>query len=411
MTPTPEAPPPRLQDKLHHDLGIAPDILSIRREVRDFADQHVLPAAYDIGHREESVSAFPRELMSQIARQGLFKIPFSEQEGGRGLTHPASATAVMIEELAYHSNSVAAVVDVNCILAGNALRHGSAQIRQSYLLPLLNGTRIGSFATTEPNASTDLSLNALKTIATRTGDGYRISGHKRFISNAPVADFVAVLCVDGDAMTMIVVDLESDGVRVGAPDRKLGNHGQLTADIWFDNVAVPRDNVLGKPGQGLRIALETLTYGRIGIAASGVGMAQALFDLSVQRLKTRTAFGRPVAQFQYWQFRLAERATEIENARNLYMKAARRLDEAAGPPEPEAAMAKWYSTNLAGEFARDAVQIFGGYGFMRELAADGSRYRVEEIYRDCKIAEIYEGTNEIQKLIIARQIFGKDITG
>ncbi len=406
-----DAPLIRLQETLHHDLGLPPDILSVRREVRDFADQYVEPVAFEIGHREETVAAFPRELMTRMAGQGLFRIPFRPNEGGRGLPRPAMATAVMIEELAYHSNSVAAVVDVNCILAGNALRHGSAQIRQAYLLPLLEGRKIGSFATTEPDASTDLSLNALRTIATRTEDGYVISGRKRFISNAPVADFVTLLCVDGDRMTMIVVDLDSPGIRVGAPDRKLGNHGQLTADIYFDKVFAPHANVLGKPGQGLRIALETLTFGRIGIAASGVGMAQALFDHSVRRLKTRNAFGRPIAQFQYWQFRMAERATEIENARNLYLKAARRLDEEAGIPEPEAAMAKWYATNLAGEFARDAVQIFGGYGYMRELAADGSRYRVEEIYRDCKIAEIYEGTNEIQKLVIARQIFGKDITG
>lgn len=411
MTLKHDAPPTRLQDKLHHELDVPADILAVRSEVRDFAEQYVAPAAYEIGHREESVSAFPRDLMNRMARQGLFKIPFTAEEGGRGLVQPAMATAVMIEELAYHSNSVAAVVDVNCILAGNALRHGSDRIQKTYLLPLLEGRKIGSFATTEPDASTDLSLNALRTVATRTKDSYVINGRKRFISNAPVAEFVAVLCVDRDRMSMIVVDLDSPGVRVGAPDRKLGNHGQLTADIYFDNVAVPLENVLGQPGQGLRIALETLTYGRIGIAASGVGMAQALFDYSVERLRTRQAFGRPIAQSQYWQFRLAERATEIENARNLYMKAARRLDDGAGVPEPEAAMAKWYATNLAGEFARDAVQIFGGYGFMRELAADGSHYRVEEIYRDCKIAEIYEGTNEIQKLVIARQIFGKDITG
>ncbi|MNV73797.1 Acyl-CoA dehydrogenase [compost metagenome] len=140
-------------------------------------------------------------------------------------------------------------------------------------------------------------------------------------------------------------------------------------------------------------------------------MAQAVFDHSVERLKTRQAFGKSIAQYQYWQFKLAERATEIENARNLYLKAAIRLDGGESFPEPEAAMAKWYATNLAGEFAREGVQIFGGYGFMKKLAADGSRYRVEEIYRDCKITEIYEGANEIQKVVIARAIFGKDIVG
>jgi len=184
-----------------------------------------------------------------------------------------------------------------------------------------------------------------------------------------------------------VVDLDAEGVRVGAPDRKMGNHGQLTADIYFENVHVPAENVVGATGGGLKIALQTLTYGRIGIAASGVGMAQATFDHSVDRLKMRQAFGKRLAQFQHWQFKLAERATEIENARNLYMKAAFRMDAGEAFPEPEAAMAKWYATNLAAEFARDGVQIFGGYGFMKEVAADRSHYRVEEIYRDCKIAE------------------------
>ncbi|MCA8900604.1 MAG: acyl-CoA dehydrogenase family protein [Hyphomonas sp.] len=411
MTSTLATQPVRLQERLSHDVGIPAETLAIRQEVRDFADGHVAPLAYEIGHREEAAENFPRALMDRMARQGLFRIPFTHPEGGRGLNYPAMATAVMIEELAYHSNSVAAVVDVNCILAGNALRHGSEKIRKSCLLPLLEGHKIGSFATTEPDASTDLSVEALRTEAKHVGGKYVVNGRKRFISNAPVADFVTLLCIEGTGMTMLVVDLDAPGVHVGAPDKKLGNHGQLTADIYFDNVEVPEDNVLGEPGRGLKIALETLTYGRIGIAASGVGMAQALLDHSVQRLQTRKAFGKPIAQFQHWQFRMAERATEIENARNLYMKAARRLDEGPGFPEPEAAMAKWYATNLAGEFARDAVQIYGGYGYMRELAADSSHYRVEEIYRDCKIAEIYEGANEIQKLVIARSIFGKDITG
>lgn len=401
----------RYQDSLYHDQNVPAEILTIRLEVRRFADEHVAPVAYAIGHTEESVASFPRDLFAKMAKAGLFRIPFAADVAGRGVNHPATATAVMIEELAYHSNSVAAIVDVHCILAGNALKHGSESIKQRYLAPLLSGEMIGSFATTEPDASTDLSVEAMRTIATRTNDGYVVNGRKRYISNAPVADFVVLLCVDGERMTELVVELDWPGVRVGKPDKKMGNHGQLTADIYFDNVKVPVGNVVGQPGQGLKIALQTLTYGRVGIAASGVGMAQALFDHSAERLKTRRAFGKAIAQFQHWQFKMAERATEIENARNLYLKAALRMDDGHAFPEPEAAMAKWYGTNLAGEFARDAVQIFGGYGFMRELAADGSHYRVEEIYRDCKIAEIYEGANEIQKLVIGRSIFGKDITG
>jgi butyryl-CoA dehydrogenase len=401
----------RYQDSLYHDLITPAETLAVRAEVRRFADQYLAPEAHRIGHTEESVESFPRALFAQMAQAGLFRIPFGAEVGGRGLQYPVAATAVMIEELAYYSNSVAAVVDVHCILAGNALRHGSDSIKERYLKPLLAGEKIGSFATTEPDASTDLSVEAMCTVASREGDRYVVNGRKRFISNAPVADFVVLLCVDGERMTELVIDLDAPGVRVGAPDKKMGNHGQLTADIYFDNVVVALENVVGQPGQGLKIALQTLTYGRIGIAGSGAGMAQALFDQCAARLKARRAFGKAIAQYQHWQFKMAERATEIENARNLYLKAALRMDSGLAFPEPEAAMAKWYATNLAGEFARDAVQVFGGYGFMRELGADGSHYRVEEIYRDCKIAEIYEGTNEIQKLVIARAIFGKDITG
>lgn len=402
---------PRQQDLLFHDLFTPPEVLAVRAEVRAFADTHVQPEAWDIGHRDEKVEHFPRALFRKMADAGLFRIPFSAAIGGRGLDHAATATATMIEELAYHSNSVAAIVDVHCILAGHALKHASAELQRRYLAPLLAGDKIGSFATTEPDASTDLSVNAMVTHARLEGEQFVINGRKRYITNSPVADFVVLLAVDDGRMSEIVVDLDTPGVRVGTPDRKLGNHGQLTADIWFDNVRVPASQLVGTRGSGLRIALETLTYGRIGIAASGVGMAQAVFDESVQRLKTRHAFGKPVGANQHWQFRLAERATELENARNLYLKAALRMDAGIAFPEPEAAMAKWYGTNLAADIARDGVQVFGGYGFTRELGADGSRFRVEEIYRDCKIAEIYEGTNEIQKLVIARALFGKSMTG
>ncbi len=403
--------PERFQPQLYHDLLTPEESLAVRKEVRQFVDEHVAPVAWEIGHCSESIENFPRALFRKMAEAGLYRIPFRADVGGRGLAFPATATAILIEELAYHSNSVAAIVDVHCILAGHALQHASPDLQRRYLAPLLAGDKIGGFATTEPDASTDLSVNVMQTVASANAGGYVINGRKRFITNAPVADFVVLLCVDDGRMTEIVVDLDTPGVRVGAPDQKMGNHGQLTADITFDNVRVPIENVVGKPGGGLKIALQTLTYGRVGIAASGVGMAQALFDHSTQRLKTRRAFGKTIAQFQHWQFKLAERATEIENARNLYLKAALRMDAGEAFPEPEAAMAKWYATNLAGEFARDGVQIFGGYGFMKELAADRSHYRVEEIYRDCKISEIYEGTNEIQKLVIARAIFGKDITG
>ncbi len=403
--------PSRLQPALYQDLITPIEVLEIREKVRRFCDTELAPIAWEMGHREESVANFPYELFKKMAQAGLFRIPFGKQVGGDGLYYPAMATAVLIEELAYYSNSVAAIVDVHCILAGHALMHATPELQARYLAPLLAGEKIGAFATTEPDASTDLPVSVMRTIAQRDGDKYIVNGQKRYITNAPVADFVVLLCVDGERMTELVIDLNQTGVSVGEPDKKIGNHGQLTADIYFNNVEVPLTNVVGDVGNGLKIALQTLTYGRIGIAASGVGMAQTVFDHSVDRLKARKAFGKVIGQFQYWQFKLAERATEIENARNLYLKAALRMDQGKVFPEPEAAMAKWYATNLASELARDGVQIFGGYGFTRELGHDKSHYHVEEVYRDCKIAEIYEGTNEIQKWVIARHIFGKEITG
>lgn len=403
--------PPRNEPQLYHDLLSPPELVELRAEVRAFAEAEVAPRARSIGEGPEAVENFPRELFALMGKAGLFRIPFPREVGGRGLSCPAAATAAVIEELSYYSSSVGAIYDVHCILAGHALIQGSDFLKQKYLAPLLSGEVIGSFATTEPDASTDLSTSSMVTDATPVDGGWRVSGHKRWITNSPVAGFVIVLCREGGRMTELVIDLDADGVRVGPPDRKIGNHGQLTADIYFDNVFVPEQNLLGVSGGGLKVALQTLTYGRIGIAAAGVGMAQSLFDQVIERMKTRRLFGKAIAEMQHWQFRVAERATEIENARNLYLKAALRKDAGVAFPEPEAAMAKYYATNLAGDFAREAVQVFGGYGFMKELSHDGSHYHVGEIYRDVKISEIYEGANEVQKWIIARQIFGKDVTG
>lgn len=289
---------------------------------------------------------------------------------------------------------------------------GSEELKEKYLKPLIGAAevKIGSFATTEPEASSELSPRSIKTTARKEGNKWILSGHKRFITNAPVCDFIVTLCSIEGRISELVVDSNLKGVKIGEPDKKIGNRGQLTSDIWFDNVEVPEENLVGEIGKGLRIALGTLTYGRIGIGATGVGMAQAAFDESVDYMKQREAFGKKIAQFQYWQFRLAERATQIECARNLYYKAGYRMDHGVEFPEPEAAMAKYFGTEVAECMARDAVQIFGGYGYMRLLEADKSTYKVEQLYRDCKISSIYEGTNEIQKWIIAREIFGKELT-
>lgn len=401
----------RKMDSLYHDLILPEETLDIRKKVREFAERVVAPRAYEIATLEEAVENFPWDVFNAMAEEGLFKIPFPKEVGGLGLEHPTCATVVAAEELAYFSNSVAAIYDVHCILSGNALMYGSDDLKERYLKPMIKGEIVGSFATTEPEASSDISIRAMKSVAVKKDDGsYVVNGQKRFITNGPVANHVCVLVKVDDKMTELVIDLNQPGVTVGAPDKKMGNRGQLTCDLHFDNVEVPANNRIGEEGKGLHIALGTLTYGRIGIAATGVGMAQAAFDQGAAYLSSREAFGRKLVQFQHWQFKWAERAIQIENSRNLYAKAAVLKDRGTEFPEPESAGAKYYATECAGDIARDVVQIFGGYGFLRELGFDGSRCEVEQIYRDCKIAEIYEGTNEIQKMVLARTIFGRDIT-
>lgn len=399
--------PPRMQDRLYHDMILPGEAIDIRKKAREFAIKQVAPIGYQIAHTEETKDTFPLEIFRSLAEEDFFRIPFPKEFGGLGLKHPVCATVVTVEELAYVSNSVAAIYDVHCILAGHALMYGSEALKQKYLRPVTLGNKIACFATTEPGASSELSPRTLKTTATKKGGKYIVNGQKRFITNSCVADFVTTLVNTDGELSMLVIDLNLKGCNVGMPDKKLGNKGQLTADIHFTDVEVPSENLIGEEGKGLHIALGTLTYGRVGIGASGVGMAQSAYDECVEYMNNREAFGKKVAQFQYWQFKMAERAIQIENARNLYCKAALRMDNGVEFPEPEAAGAKYYSTQCAVDMARDAVQIFGGYGFMELLGQDGSMYKVEEIYRDSKITEIYEGTNEIQKLIIAREIFGK----
>ena len=408
----PTLAPTRQADRLYPDLLSPGETGEIRDRVRKIAADVVAPAARQIANGDERVDGFPREVFDGLAAEGLFRVPFGAEVGGDGLEHPVTATAVAIEELAYYSSSIAAVFDVHCILAGNVLTHGTPAQQQRWLRPVAEGTMVGAFATTEPDASSDLSPQAVQTVAVRHGDTWVLNGRKRWISNSPVAGLIVTLARTEDRLSMFIVDTSLPGVRVGEPDQKMGNRGQLTADVWLEDVELLDDALLGsEPGQGLRHALATLTLGRIGIAAAGVGMAQAAFDHAVAHLSTREAFGRKVAANQHWQFLMAERATELENARTLYLKAALRRDSGVKFPEPEAAMAKYYGSRLAVDLARDAVQAFGGLGFARELSADGTPGPVEAIYRDSKIGEIYEGTNEILKWVVARQIFGKEVTG
>ena len=402
----------RTADRMWHDVFLPDDVQHVRAMAREAVATHLAPVAREIAQREESVDSFPWSAFTGLAGAGCFAVPF-EQPFGAGLRHPMLATCIVTEEIAYESSSLAGVYDGQCILNARALSFAQPHIREQVLPGLISGDAVFAFATTEPDASSDLTPTALRTVATRNPNGFTVNGRKRWITNATVADWVCVLCRDGDTddATMLLVDMHSPGIQVGEPDLKMGHRGQITADIVFDNVAVLADHALGAAGRGLATALASLAAGRLGIAAAGVGVAQVALDLAVARLRSRELFGRKLGEMQYWQYKLAERATELEAARAMYQKAAVRLDRGDRSGEPEASMAKSYATRLANDLARDALQIHGGYGFARRVSATGERYRLEEIYRDAKILEIFEGANEVLQWVIARHLIGRDITG
>jgi alkylation response protein AidB-like acyl-CoA dehydrogenase len=396
---------------MSHDVWLPAETSLLRGHARAAVEKHVAPVARAIGAAEESADSFPWEAFRGLADEGLFAVPFAGPQGA-GLQFPMLGTCTVTEEIAYHSSSLAGVYDGQCILVPKALSFAQPQVREALLPDLISGRGAYSFATTEPDASSDLSNETLRTELTDNADGFVLTGRKRWITNACVAQWAAVLCKHGDRATMVLVDLQNTpGVRVGAPDLKLGHRGQLTSDIVFENAHVPAENVLGETGRGLAVALSCLVRGRIGIAAAGVGVAQAAMDLAVERLRTRHVFGKPLGAMQHWQFVLAERATEIECARTLYQKAAYLLDTGDATAEPEAAMAKHYATRLAVDLVREAIQIHGALGFARSVSESGESVRLEELYRDAKILEIFEGANELQKWIVARRLIGREITG
>lgn len=403
--------PARRADTLFQDVWLPEETKKLRTEARQFAQDVLRPVAHRLNTTEESVDIFPREQFNALARSGLYGVPFPADVGGRGLEFPILGTLTVIEELGYYTPGFAsALYDGQAILVGKTLLQAPPHIRNTYLPQLVRGEFVGSFATSEPEASTDLSVQSMQTVATRVEGGYRISGVKRWITNSAVADWIVMLCKTGDKLTMLMADMKAEGVKVCRPDRKMGNHVQLTSDIHFNNVFVPDERVIGTEGSGLRVALGALALGRMGIGAIGVGMAQAAFDFAADYMCKRKVFGQELARMQHWQYVFADHAVGIEQARSLYQKAGYRYD-LQGQAEVEGAMAKLTGSRLAVDVARDAIQVCGAYGFVRELSGPGQLMPLESIYRDAKIGEIYEGANEVQKWVIARNIFGRAMTG
>lgn len=401
----------RLSDDLDNMLGLPSEIAAIRDEARSFADATLRPVAAELNCTPERRDGFRHDIFAAMAKADLFAIPFARDVGGRGLDHPTLATLVVAEELGYYSAGIAsAMYDAQAILVGKTLDAAGGDMRMRYLPALIRGEFVACFATSEPNASTDLSIQSIETRAEPVEGGWRVDGAKRWITNSPAARYMVLLCRTGDALSMLFVDLAQDGVHVSDPDLKMGNNAQLTADVRFDNVFVPADHVLGAPNAGLRAALGSLALGRMGIGAIGVGMAQRAIDVAVDYMSRRHVYGKPIAANQHWQYRFADHATGIECARSLYRKAAL-VHDSGGDASILASMAKVKGSALAVDVARDAIQATGGYGFARHMPGAGLDWPLEAIYRDAKIGEIYEGANEVQKWIVARRLFGRAITG
>jgi butyryl-CoA dehydrogenase len=401
----------RQADTLFNDLFLPAETLAIRAEARDFADRVLRPAAAALNTTPERRDSFRHDIFAEIAQAGLLAVPFATDVGGRGLAYPTLAAMVVLEELGYYSAGIAAAMfDAHVLLVGKTLDNAGGALRECFLPGLIKGEFVAAFATSEPGASTDLSVKSIRTIAEKVAGGWRVNGAKRWITNAVVAGHLVLLCRTGEQLSMLFVDMQAPGVIVADPDLKMGNQAQLTSDIIFRDVFVPEDRVLGEPGQGLRAALGSLMLGRMGIGAIGVGMAQRAFDVATDYISHRTVYGQPIASFQHWQFRFAEHALGLEAARSLYQKAALAMD-AKQDAATIAAMGKIEGSALAVDVARDAIQACGGYGFARQLIGGEQSWPLEAIYRDAKIGEIYEGANEVQKWIIARKIFGRQITG
>jgi len=366
----------------------------LREALRDFAATRLAPfaAQWDREH------TFPKDALRELAALGTFGIAVPEKYGGAGMDY--TALAVALEEIAAGDGGVSTVISVNnCPVCAILMGFASEAQKKRFLVPLASGEALGAFCLTEPHVGSNAA--ALRTNATRDGDGYVLNGVKQFITSGKHADYAMVIAVtDKDAgkrgMSMFVVPTGTPGYVVARVEEKLGQHSSDTAQIVFENCRVPADNRIGDEGEGYRIALSALEGGRIGIAAQSVGMARAAFEAALAYAKERESFGTPIFNHQAVNFRLADMATQIEAARALVLHAASLRDEGQ-PCLKEAAMAKLFASEMAERVCSDAIQIHGGYGYVTD-------FPVERIYRDVRVCQIYEGTSDIQRLLIGRAL-------
>jgi len=363
----------------------------IQKMVREFAEKEIAPVAANL----DKTGEYPTKILKKMAELGLLGIIIPTEYGGAGLDIISYVT--IIEEISRKCASTGVITSVhNSLVAYPIMKHGTDEQKKKYLPLLAKGEKIGAFAGTEPNAGSD--LGAMQTKAELKGDHYVINGDKCFITSGDHAGIFIVFAVTDKAagsrgISAFIVEKETPGFKVGSLFDKMGINANHVTELVFENMKVPKENLLGKEGEGFKIALSTLDGGRIGIAAQAVGIAQAALEESIEYAKQRQQFGKPIAQFQAIQWMIADMATRIEAARYLVYNAAYAKDK-GGRFSKEAAMAKLFASETAMDAVIKAVQIHGGYGYTKE-------YTVERLFRDAKITEIYEGTSEVQRMVIA----------
>lgn len=366
----------------------------IRKTIREFSDEVVAPGAIE----RDKTKAFPKEIFKQLADMGMMGLPFSEEYGGAGAD--TVSFAIVTEELSRACASTGITYSAHISLGGAPLNlFGTEEQKQKYLVPVCTGESFGAFGLTEPNAGSD--AGGTQTTAKEDGDDYVINGNKAFITNASYAKHLALTAItdikDGKKeITAIIVPTDAEGFSVIDNYEKMGLNASNTTELVLENVRVPKENLLGEKGQGFKQFLVTLDGGRIGIGAMAVGIAQAAFDRALRYSKERKQFGKTLSEFQVTQFKLADMAMKIELARTMVHKAAWLKDQGRAFGK-EASMCKLYASEIAMEVADQAIQIHGGYGYMKE-------YEVERYMRDAKLLEIGEGTSEVQRMVIARHI-------
>ena len=368
--------------------------IMIRDMARDYAQENLAPHAADWDRN----STFPAAQIKEMGELGLLGMVMPEEWGGAGTDYVSFALAM--EEIAAGDGACSTILSVNnSVVCGPLLNYGSDDLKTRYLKPLASGTMLGCFCLTEPHAGSDAS--SLRTTATRDGDNYVLNGSKQFITSGKHADVAIVFAVTDVAagkrgISAFVVPTNTPGYQVAGVETKLGQHASDTATIFFDNCTIPADHRLGEEGEGYKIALSNLESGRIGIAAQCVGMARAAYEAALAYAKERQSFGKAIVEHQAVGFRLADMAMQLEASHLLVMQAAA-LRDAGEPCLKEACMAKLFASEAAEKICSDAIQIHGGYGYLND-------FPVERIYRDVRVAQIYEGTSDIQRIVIARQL-------